>query len=177
MIYRPNPDFKPSLRKRLAAGVDRAAITLQADLKQTLSRSASPSAPGQPPGAETGALRRSVQVDRSRVQSDLVARVGTDLPYGRSMEYGARIRPRRSKTLSVPLTSEAKRYDSPRKFPRELVLIERPGKAPLLAEVQDNVVTPQYVLLPSVNIAARPWLRPTLQRFRAKLPDLLEVAA
>ena len=175
--YRANPDFLPGVRKQVAQRLDRAAITLQSDLKQTLSRSASPSTPGQPPGVETGALRRSVQVDRSRVQSDLIARVGTNLPYGRTLEYGARIRPQRAKALSVPLTTEAKRYDSPRKFPRDLVLIERKGKAPLLAEVQDNKVTPQYVLLPSVNLAARPWLRPTLQQFRAKLPALLEVAA
>lgn len=90
MIYRPNPEFKPSLRKQIAQRVDRAAITLQADLKQTLSISPSPSAPGQPPGVETGNLRRSVQTDRSQVESDLVARVGTNLPYGRWLEYGTR---------------------------------------------------------------------------------------
>lgn len=113
MIYRPNPDFQPSLRKQVARRVDRAAFTLQEDLKVTLSTSPSPSAPGQPPGKVTGNLGRSVQTDRSRVESDLIARVGTNLTYGFWQEYGTRL------------------------------------------------------------MAARPWLRPTLQRFRSKLVALL----
>ena len=173
--YHENPKFRDELRKKISEGINRAAIVLQNALKDTLSKSASPSAPGQPPAVVTGSLWRSVQIDLSRVMSHLVARVGTDLPYGRSLEFGARIRPKRAKALSVPLTKEAKGYDSPRKFPRDLVMITRKGKAPLLAEVADKKVTPHYILLMSVNIAARPWLRPTLDTFAPTLPKLLEV--
>lgn len=107
--YRENPEFRKNIRKQIAEGVDRAASALQSDIKRTLSISPSPSSPGQPPGVDTGTLRRSVQIDRSRVDSDLLARVGTNVEYGRYLEYG------------------------------------------------------------TIKMAARPWLRPTLSKFKGKI--------
>jgi len=93
MDYRPNPDFVPSIRQQVAEGVLRASITLQNELKVTLSKSPSPSVPGQPPGVDTGTLRRSVQIDVGgiiRGENRLSAKVGTQLDYGRFLEYGTR---------------------------------------------------------------------------------------
>lgn len=91
--YRENPEFRKNMRKLVAEGVDRASGALQTDLKRVLNRAGSPppSAPGQPPHKATGDLGRSVQIDRSHVESDLKARVGTNKVYGRWLEYGTRI--------------------------------------------------------------------------------------
>lgn len=107
--YKNNPDFRNAIRNQIVRGIDRASIALQSDLKQVLSTSPSPSAPGQPPGVDTGTLRRSVQVDRSQVDSELKARVGTNVEYARPLEYG------------------------------------------------------------TINMAARPWMRPTVTTFKDKL--------
>jgi hypothetical protein len=45
------------------------------------------SAPGDPPAKELGDLGRSIQVDRTEIQS-LKARVGTPFEYGFFLEYG-----------------------------------------------------------------------------------------
>lgn len=174
VTYQENPEFRDAIRKGVADAVSRAAIGLQSDLKKTLSKSASPSRPGSPPGAETGNLRRSVQSDLGTVRKDLRARVGTNIHYGRTLEYGARIRPKKAKTLAVPITKEAQRHASPRRFPRELQLIPRKGRAPLLAEVDNDKVKPHYVLMPSVNIAPRPWLRPTAKKFAKRFVSFFD---
>jgi hypothetical protein len=75
----------------------RAAVIMQREAKVQLSRPGRgqlhpglrrrSSAPGEPPAAQTGTLRRSVQIDRSRI-GQLWIRVGTNLPYGAMLEKG-----------------------------------------------------------------------------------------
>jgi phage gpG-like protein len=166
----PNPAFMANLENKVRKGLARMSIGFQGELKKTLT-GASPSKPGDPPGTETGSLRRSVQVDMTDLPN-MQTRVGTNLPYGRYLEYGARIRPKKAKALAVPLTKAAKRHSSPRDFPKELQLIPRKGRAPLLVETFGKRKTRMilhYVLLPEVNLAARPWMRPTAVRFDAKI--------
>jgi HK97 gp10 family phage protein len=89
-----------AIKKRAAAAVDLAATELQSAMKLQLSTAGTgrkhatlryqSSAPGNPPAVQTGHLRRSVQVDRSQVASNLRATVGTNVPYGRYLEFGTR---------------------------------------------------------------------------------------
>lgn len=62
------------------------------------------SAPGDPPAVDTGHLRRSMQVDASRLnQQQPTARIGTNVEYARGLEYGTRsIAPRPYFRPSVP---------------------------------------------------------------------------
>lgn len=54
------------------------------------------SAPGQPPAVDTGMLRRSMQIDVSRLKErNPRGRVGTNVNYAKGLEYGTRkVRPR-----------------------------------------------------------------------------------
>ena len=81
-----NPNFEREMKNKIERGLNRAAITLQAEVKSQLSGS-SPAPRGQPPGVVTGALRRSIQVDSSDIGKGKV-RVGTNLVYGAAQEYG-----------------------------------------------------------------------------------------
>lgn len=101
--FKLNPKFMGDVRKAVAGGVDAASIALQGDLKLELSKQGKgwsyrkkggrvhiASAPGDPPAPDLGTLRRSVQRDTSRLDSDLSARTGTNMPYGRWLEHGTR---------------------------------------------------------------------------------------
>lgn len=46
------------------------------------------SAPGEPPAQATGRLRQSVKIEVENIDRSLVGRVGTDLDYGRMLEFG-----------------------------------------------------------------------------------------
>ncbi len=69
--------------------VNMAALTLEAEIKQTLSKSQSPSNKGQPPGTVTGTLKRSWQARKtSQVGDKILTTVGSDAVYARVLEFG-----------------------------------------------------------------------------------------
>jgi len=64
------------------------------------------SAPGEAPAADTGTLRRSIQVDLSEI-NELRAYVGTSLPYAAALELGTRyIAPRPYMRVGLNLAKE-----------------------------------------------------------------------
>ena len=77
-------------RSVLAANLTRAAIALKGDIKRSLrignKRGVTPSAPGEPPRRRTGRLSGSIAHEVDRQQ--LVARVGTNVLYGKFLELG-----------------------------------------------------------------------------------------
>ena len=85
-------EFKKSLHQKKVERLERAAITLQVAVKEAISepsnKGASPSDPGQPPHKDTGRLRGSIshEVDGEI----LVARIGTNVVYGKFLELGTR---------------------------------------------------------------------------------------
>lgn len=92
---------KAAVYRNVRAAVAESAIILQRDMKVTLSQPGRgikhpgnrypSSAPGDPPAVQTGHLRRSVQVDLSRLnEANPRARVGTNIPYGAELEFGTR---------------------------------------------------------------------------------------
>lgn len=175
--FKPNPNFMPDAKRRFRLGLESAGTGLQNDLKKTLRKNRSPSRPGQAPGVVTGQLHLSVQQDRSNI-NQFVLRVGTNLAYGRHLEYGARIRPKNKKALAVPLTDLA-RKNKPNKFPKKLQMIKRKGRAPLLVQLvggKKKRMIPHYILLGQVNLAPRPWMRPTLKTFQGRAAKLFKGA-
>jgi hypothetical protein len=92
-------ELNTAMRLRVQDAVDRATHTLQLGMKQMLSqpgrgrmgKQTRASAPGQPPAAQTGHLRGSVQVDLSRLrEANPRGRAGTNVMYGLFLEMGTR---------------------------------------------------------------------------------------
>lgn len=84
-------------------GLPAAAHVVEGRMKDNLS-GPGPSSPGSPPGQMNGLLKNSIGIS----VSGMTARIGTNLKYGRYLEYGATIRPRFAKWLPVPVTRRAK---------------------------------------------------------------------
>ena len=81
--------FKARAQIAAAAGLTQVATAMQRKMRKTMTKNTGrkPSAPGQPPAVQTGALRNSV-VHQPATAANLVARVGTNLPYGKLLEFG-----------------------------------------------------------------------------------------
>jgi len=77
--------------------------------------------------------------------------------YAAIHEYGGTITPKHAKALAVPISTEARLCTSPRDM-ADLVLIKRPGKAPILARILGDRVEVHWVLLASVTIKPTHWL-------------------
>jgi len=189
--YRRNPKADKIIEAALGKAVDAAAIVLQQEIKKTLGKSGAsnigsggtPSKPGGPPSVGTGNLRRSIQINRSKVKGPKpMAAVGSNLVYAPIIERGKTITPKNAKALAVPIGVEGKqaakragwrsdKNSAGRIRSLDLAYIARPGKDPLLARVdvkgrgksQRAQITPLFVLKRSVTIRARPFMRPTMR--------------
>lgn len=174
------------LRQKVETAVDRASIDLQNEIKQVLTTGGASnigsggraSKPGGPPAVDTGSLRRSIQVDRSKLSEDLRNRVGTNLKYGRIQEFGGVVRAKSVKALPVPLTPEAKvllRRTSgsirslnltPIKTKKGDLLLVRMKPGRKIAQKHGGGTReawePLFILKKSVRLPARPYLRPAL---------------
>ena len=156
--------------------VRRAAFILQTEIKLQLSRSTSPSSPGQPPGAVSGALRRSVQTDLSELRSKLLARVGPGMVYSAIQEFGGTIKPVKAKALAVPIGKKGREVVIPPGGLRSLNLTfvkRKSGKPPVLLDQDGDVV---FVLLSSVTLPPRPYVRPALKKVRRRILRLFTSA-
>ena len=108
-MIRKHYDFDPKrlieqIRDNAEDCVLKAAIVLQGAIKirmggHGLGKSGRPSPPGQSPAVQTGALRRSIQVDTKDVAKRLTAHVGSALPYARIQEFGGTIKAKKSPYL------------------------------------------------------------------------------
>jgi len=76
------------IRSHVAIRIEYAARTLRDRARTALgqARTPPPSAPGEFPHLVTGHLRRNVQMEMNRAA--LIARVGTNVLYGRYLEFG-----------------------------------------------------------------------------------------
>lgn len=100
---------------------------------------------------DRGLLKNSVQA-RATVNG-IVASAAH--PAANVHQYGATIRPKRAKRLSIPLTKEGKRAGSPRRFPRKLFVVGGRNDKLFLAEQQRGQLLRHYILVKQVVIAAR----------------------
>ena len=81
--------FKARAQVAAAAGLTQVAIAMQGKMraKMTKSTGRKPSAPGEPPAVQTGRLRNNI-VHQPATAANLIARVGTNVPYGKHLEFG-----------------------------------------------------------------------------------------
>lgn len=162
------------------AALTQGSLVLQVAMKRMLS-GVSPSAPGSPPGVDRGGLRRSIAY---AVGSD-VAQVGTELKYGLYLERGANPRAKGG-GLPVPVNHAAKRMLRTLNISggmrvslrtKNLVLIKRKGKPPLLIEQtptgKEKKNGAVFVLKKSVRIAARPWAVPSFASSRELIAETM----
>lgn len=124
---------------------------------------------------DLGSLRGSIAYE----VEGFVGRVGSNLKYARIQELGGVITPKTAKALAIPIHPEAQRASGPRSF-TNLKLIPRPGKPSLLIRQEGRKTYSRtsgkkrvahiavtrwdlmYVLVKSVTLPARPYLRPAL---------------
>jgi len=94
-----------------------------------------------------GRLTSFVSADSAGMDAVIGFRKTKGFPYELSQEFGAKAKP--GKAMSIPLTPEARRVDSPREMD-DLVLIKTASNA-VLAKVDDGRVDPQFVLVKSIK--------------------------
>ncbi len=131
-----------------------------------------PSLPGRPPNSQTGNLRNSVTAVHARdLGVDLAAAYGTNVPYGRYLEFGAR--PKGSPWLTIPVSKEAKaasrRGLGARSF--RLRFVKTKNAALLVKDIPGRNARMEvwYVLKHEVYIAPRPWLRRAVRDLGTRL--------
>lgn len=161
-----------AVRAQLAANVEAAAILVQRAARRNAGT-----------GGQSGLHRRTGHLINSIVYEceEFVARIGSNLKYARIHELGGVITPKSARALAIPIHPDAKAASGPKAFGGQLGMITRPGKSPLLIRARDvgrdrnnrNVFDLMYVLLRSVTIPARPYLRPALYQNAAKIRELL----
>lgn len=107
------------------------------------------------PLRDFGLLMASVQAKAT--QNDLT--LSSNLIYAGVHQFGATIRPKKGRFLTIPATKEAKRAGGARRFPRPLRAIINPqGTAGVLIEDMGVMEIVQYYLVQQVVIPARPFL-------------------
>ena len=136
-IFR-RPQIAAAFREQVILGLDVVGILVQNAIKKGMGEHGSgeggtPSPAGSPPAVQTGALRRSIQVDRSQVETKLRVRIGTNLIYAPIQEYGGTITAKNAPCLAFEVA------------PDEILLVK------------------------SVRLPARPYLRPGLKKAKRKV--------
>jgi phage gpG-like protein len=157
--------------RAVRAGLMECALAVQKNIQRQLKQkmtprdSATQSTPGNPPGLLTGALVRSIQVDKSKIDNALPAvRIGTSLEYAAVHEFGKPIRAKNVRNLTVPLNDTARslrrRFKSLRQIPG---LKLWPG-----GKVLGRFIGPRskkrweglFLLVPMIKMPMRPFMRP-----------------
>lgn len=138
-----------------------------------------PSLPGNPPNSQTGHLRNSVTAVHPRdLGIPLTAAFGTNVKYGRYLEFGAS--PRGNPYLTIPIHPEAKRASrrgqSARSF--RLRFVKTKNAALLVKDVPGRHARMEvwYVLKRQVRIAARPWLLRSVRDVGPRLSQVVNAA-
>ena len=104
-------------------------------------------------------------------------KVGTSVVYAGIVEFGGTIKPKNAKALTIPLNDEAKRVASARDIP-DLVLIKpKHSVHPLLVRMNgDGTFVPMFLLVTSVTISAKPYLRPIFDSHKNEILAIMQSA-
>lgn len=178
MIRWNDRELTPQIYAHLRANLERACIIVQRAARANTRT-----------GGLSGLHRRSGQLVNSiRYEiEDFEGRVGSNLRYARIHEIGGKILPKNAGALAVPVHPDARNVTSPRSIPG-LRFVARPGKAPLLVRdvvkgkgKKERAFTEiMFVLMKSVTIPARPYLRPAVwnnaERIRRELARPMRTA-
>jgi hypothetical protein len=175
--------FMQRTMAQVGMGVAAAAEVLSQAMKDTLSRRGTsgggyhsgrggnlPSSPGSPPSYQRGELHRSIRatpvvVSGSRASSS----VGTNRRYGASLEHGFTATAKGG-ALTIPVQREAynllERYGRVRNIPGLVPIRKRDGRTLLCLKGPNGSLKPMFLLQKRIVVAARPWLKPSLDRAR-----------
>ena len=151
------------LASSCSAGLNRATLLLQNHIMKSFVKTSNfnPSPAGGPPGTVTGNLRRSIGMMHI---TDFKYGITTSSRYARIHEYGGTVRPVSSRYLTVPTNPQAARIRARHRSLRDApglrfatmfgkkFLIKGPKKRPQI----------MFVLVRSVTLPARPFLRPAV---------------
>jgi len=142
------------------------------------------SPPGSPPNWHSGKLGNSISYAHpDRLGTPLHAAFGTEVPYGKYLETGATVRPKRTKYLPVPINDAAKRMARQvgnqgvsLRTKNLKVIIDKAKRQALLVEQTKTGKQRKngavFVLKRSVTIKARPWI----MRAAKSAPDAMLAA-
>ena len=154
-------------QERWAITLKNAAFELQKMVQQTLRTQSNrhgenPSPPGMPPHRGRSLLINSIRVRGNGPFSWLI---GSSLMYARIQEFGGTI-VSKGKSLTVPVSREARRHlwngGNARNFPRQLFFWHtQSGRTKYLAERKGRKIEVHFMLVSSVTLPPRPFLRPT----------------
>lgn len=169
-------------------GLKAVGVVVQGEMSRILGvrHGGIPSKPGQPPNSQSGRLRNSVLVDQAR---PLEVRIGTNLFYGAQLEGPGDTRIfAKGKAMTIPLSPEVKRMTERGIRPRSIINAYSFDKSRPLRWIptrKGTLVVRDYrgrgkgqkgartealfLLVRSVTIKARPWMRPAFQRSKPML--------
>lgn len=168
--WQTNPEVIRRLTKALNRGVTNAAMVAatQAERSFGSDHGGVPSSPGSPPNSQTGHLRNSIAfASPESLGTPGHAAFGTSVEYGRHLEFGAVVRPRKVRYLPVPVNKAAKdmlrRLKGASLRSQNLKFIKYRNGTKMLREVtpakgklkKDGAA---FALKLVVVILARPWL-------------------
>ena len=133
-------------------------------------------------GVRSGRLRSSLKGKPLLLNRKTFAiSLSSDVEYAPTHEFGATIRPKRSKFLTIPVKDELKtaagvrRYPSARLVPGLTYAKTRRGQHILVHRDTSEV---WYVLREQVTVEARPFMRPALKRVIKNIsPDIKDALA
>lgn len=148
------------------AGLNRAAAVAVSAIKQSFSKNGKfrPSAPGTPPNRNRGLLANSISF--TKAQNKVAYVYSSGVAYAKVHEFGGVVR-MKDRRLTIPLNDEAARMRERTRSLYFLPLYIRKTKSGKLiafdgrakrAKVKSE--RPMFLLATSVNIPARPFLRP-----------------
>lgn len=117
---------------------------------------------------KSGALMRSIM--SSFKDEGLTGFVGTNIAYAAIQEFGGTVTPRVARNLTIPLNRQAE-LTTCRRFieahPKQTFFREKNGRLFLFFNPSKGAPPrAMYMLVPSVKIKGRPYLRPALQATR-----------
>lgn len=172
-------EFVAKATDALNDGLAAAALVMADTAARNFGRDGNPSKPGGVPGHDTSNLRnRIAYAHPDKLGTPLHAAFGTDVKYGRTLEFGGIIRAK-GKALKIPINARGPNRSLIKQYQqdpgRRLTMIQRKGKPPVLALIKNagrasrrnrtgnyaggSQIIPLFVLKKSVFIAARPWIR------------------
>jgi hypothetical protein len=177
-----------AVRDGVWAGLLEAGVVLKKSMTTTLSVKGgfgNRSTPGEPPRKDNNVLAGSIMAVPDHAAK--VVRVGTIVPHGRYMEFGANIRPKKGKTLPVPINAAAAkmlRKDAVRlgglKTQNMTVIRTRTGALYLVettaktGKIKKNGA--KFKLVKSVRILPRPWVRRSYLKARKEMQNVFTTA-
>lgn len=168
--------------------LDACATVLQRATKKNIGISARTngySKPGEMPHADIKRLQNSIFTAREGMTAIVGVPKGKGVVYGRHLEEpGHLYTPKTKRFMTVPISDEAKKWsntgNSVWNFPKKLVRIVRPGRAPLLVEVTSNrskktrgAWVIHFILLRRVWVESRHFLKPTLDQNMDQIKAIL----